>query len=63
MPDVKARAELTLSNSCATFERRHHRDALGAHHFSRLADLVHLGVEICDRLRQRRALVVVAGTR
>src|ERR1700694_1059980 len=42
-------------------ERRHHRDTLGAHHFSRLADLVHLGVEIGDRLHQRLAFVIVAG--
>src|SRR3990170_5252953 len=42
-------------------ERRHHRDALGAHHFSNLADLVHLRVEISHRLHQRLALLVVAG--
>src|SRR5687767_8050371 len=42
-------------------ERRHHRDALGAHYFAGLAGLVHLRVEIGDRLHQRFALVVVAG--
>src|SRR5256885_2150639 len=61
MPDVKACAELDTEQFVRDVERRHHRDALGAHHFSRLVDLVHLGVEIRDRLHQRRALVVVAG--
>src|SRR5436853_131053 len=50
MPDVKARAELDTEQFVRDVERRHHRDALGAHHFSRLVDLVHLGVEIRVRL-------------
>src|SRR5438105_15786483 len=61
MSDVKARAELDTEQFWRDVERRHHRDALGAHHFARIADLVHLGVEIRDRLRERLALVVVAG--
>src|SRR5687768_14464398 len=41
-------------------ERRHHRDALGPHYFSGLADLVHLAVQVGDRLHERFPLAVLA---
>src|SRR5712671_1108096 len=61
LPDVETRAELDTQQFVGHVERRHHGDALRAHHFSGPADLVHLAVEVCDRLHERFALAVSAG--
>src|SRR6266550_9393656 len=41
-------------------KRRHHGDAVDTGNFAAVADLAHLSIEISDRLRELRALVLVA---
>src|SRR5512135_172904 len=60
-PDVKAAAQLRREQLVRDVQRGHDRDALAAGDFSGRLDLVHLAVQVRDRLQERLALVVLAG--
>src|SRR5690606_34609658 len=53
LSDVEASTELHAEQFVRHVERRHDGDALGAHDFAGLADLVHLAVEVGDGLHER----------